>query len=112
MPGRTIRLVFLILLTISGCAKNPASVSLPALAPLPRLRADLDQSLAAPALQRATWAVLIQSLDKGETLYSLNAARLMMPASNMKIVTLAAAGERLGWDYRFITRLMAAGSID
>jgi D-alanyl-D-alanine carboxypeptidase/D-alanyl-D-alanine-endopeptidase (penicillin-binding protein 4) len=29
----------------------------------------------------------------------------MMPASNMKILTLAAAAETLGWDYRFTTTL-------
>jgi D-alanyl-D-alanine carboxypeptidase/D-alanyl-D-alanine-endopeptidase (penicillin-binding protein 4) len=29
----------------------------------------------------------------------------MMPASNMKILTLAASAERLGWDYRFTTAL-------
>ncbi len=47
----------------------------------------------------------------GEHLYSLNAGRWMMPASNMKIVTLAAAAETLGWDYRFRTTLEALGSI-
>lgn len=47
----------------------------------------------------------------GEHLYSLNAGRWMMPASNMKIVTLAAAAETLGWDYRFRTTLEARGSI-
>jgi len=41
----------------------------------------------------------------------LNPDRLMMPASNMKIVTLAAAAETLGWDYRFSTTLEARGSI-
>ena len=35
-----------------------------------------------------------------------------MPASNMKVVTLAAAAERLGWDFAFETRLVADGAID
>jgi D-alanyl-D-alanine carboxypeptidase/D-alanyl-D-alanine-endopeptidase (penicillin-binding protein 4) len=35
----------------------------------------------------------------------------MMPASNMKIVTLAAAAERLGWDYTYETNILAAGPI-
>jgi D-alanyl-D-alanine carboxypeptidase/D-alanyl-D-alanine-endopeptidase (penicillin-binding protein 4) len=36
----------------------------------------------------------------------------MMPASNMKIVTLAAAAETLGWDYRFTTTLETAAPIE
>ena len=63
-------------------------------------------------MSRGVWAVDIRSLDTGEHLYDLNAGRLMMPASNMKIVTLAAAATRLGWDYRFRTRLHAAGTRD
>jgi D-alanyl-D-alanine carboxypeptidase/D-alanyl-D-alanine-endopeptidase (penicillin-binding protein 4) len=55
--------------------------------------------------------VLIKSLKTDETLYALNAGKLMMPASNMKIVTLAAAAETLGWDYRYETHVVAAGSV-
>lgn len=82
------------------------------LAALPTLRAELEQTFNAPAFARATWGVLIQSLDTGETLYALNPNKYVMPASNMKIVTLAAAAERLGWEYRFTTDLVAGGSID
>ncbi len=35
-----------------------------------------------------------------------------MPASNMKVVTLAAAAERLGWDFSFETRLVAVGTVE
>lgn len=45
-------------------------------------------------------------------LVSRNADRLVLPASNMKIVTLAAAATRLGWDYRFRTELHATGTRD
>ena len=63
-------------------------------------------------LEHSYWAVLVKSLKTGETLYSMNARKLMMPASNLKIVTLAAAAERLGWDFRYETRIYAAGPID
>src|SRR5688572_26894716 len=97
-------------LILAGCAKNVAVT--PALAPLPKLRADIEQLVATPELRRTSWAVLIQSLDRADTFYTLNADKLMMPASNMKIVTLAAAAERLGWDYRYTTRILAAGGMD
>jgi len=35
-----------------------------------------------------------------------------MPASNMKVVTMAAAAERLGWDYTFTTKVVATGPVD
>jgi D-alanyl-D-alanine carboxypeptidase/D-alanyl-D-alanine-endopeptidase (penicillin-binding protein 4) len=62
-------------------------------------------------MARGVWAVDVRSLETGEHLYSLNADRLMMPASNLKILTLAAAAETLGWDYRFTTTLEARGPI-
>ncbi len=57
------------------------------------------------------WAVDIRSLDTGDRLFDLNAGRLMMPASNLKILTLATAADSLGWDYRFTTTLEARGAI-
>src|SRR5262249_33145332 len=56
-------------------------------------------------LGRGTWGVVVRSLKNGETLYALNAQKLLIPASNMKIVTLAAAAETLGWDYQYETKL-------
>jgi serine-type D-Ala-D-Ala carboxypeptidase/endopeptidase (penicillin-binding protein 4) len=53
----------------------------------------------------------IRSIDSGQRLFELNSGRLMMPASNMKILTLAMAAESLGWDYRFATTLEARGAI-
>jgi D-alanyl-D-alanine carboxypeptidase/D-alanyl-D-alanine-endopeptidase (penicillin-binding protein 4) len=35
-----------------------------------------------------------------------------MPASNMKVVTMAAAAERLGWDYTFTTKVVATGPVE
>src|SRR5213079_2394800 len=81
----------------------------PALATLQR---DIDAILAEPLLAHAYWGVLVKSLKTGETLYAVNARKLMMPASNMKIVTLAAAAERLGWNYTYETSVFAAGRID
>ena len=77
--------------------------------PIPRaeraLAADLDRIFGAPVMEQGLWGVEVQSLDSGRVLYARNPRKLMMPASNMKILTLAAAAETLGWDYRFKTTL-------
>ena len=62
----------------------------------------------APIMAHAQWAVDIRSVDRAESIFSLNAGKLMMPASNMKILTLAAAAEALGWDARMTTTLEAS----
>ena len=63
-------------------------------------------------MARGAWGVDVRSLDTGEHLYDLNAGRLMMPASNMKIVTLAAAADVLGWNYRFTTTLETSAAVE
>ena len=75
------------------------------------LASDLNQIFAAPALERALIGVRIESLRDG-LLYQLNGGKLVVPASNMKLLTLAVAATRLGWDYRFETRLETAGPIE
>ena len=76
-----------------------------------RLITDLDTIFADPIFDRALVGVRVESLSTGEVLYERDAGRHVMPASNMKLVTLAVAAERLGWDFRFETRLEAAGPI-
>src|SRR5262245_18802179 len=76
------------------------------------LQRDLDSIITGPALERAFWGVLVKPVDRDERLYALNADKLMLPASTMKIVTLAAAAEKLGWDYTYTTCLFPSGPID
>jgi len=79
--------------------------------PVQQLQRDIDLILDDPALSRGSWGVLVRSLAGDQILYSRNPRKLLMPASNMKIVTLAVAAERLGWDYTFETRLIAHGTV-
>ncbi|MGH9163723.1 MAG: D-alanyl-D-alanine carboxypeptidase/D-alanyl-D-alanine endopeptidase [Vicinamibacteraceae bacterium] len=110
------RLFFLLLaLAIAGCASKAAPPATPPVsasgsAQVEGLRRELDTLFHTPRIN-ALWAIAIQSLDTGEMLYEQNADLLMIPASNMKIVTMAVAAERLGWDHRFETRLEAHGTI-
>ena len=81
---------------LTACHASPRPAITPRLAPVQQLRHDIDTLLSAPAFDRSFWAVLVNSLATGETLYTANARKLLLPASNMKIVTLAAAADRLG----------------
>lgn len=63
-------------------------------------------------MARAVWGVDIRSVDTGESIFTHNGDRLMMPASNMKILTLATAAQTLGWDYLFPTVLETTAPVD
>jgi D-alanyl-D-alanine carboxypeptidase/D-alanyl-D-alanine-endopeptidase (penicillin-binding protein 4) len=51
--------------------------------------------------------VKVTSLDTGRVLFEENAQKLLRPASNMKIYTVATALDRLSPDYRFTTSVYA-----
>ncbi len=56
-----------------------------------------------PSFRTAMWGALVVDLATGDTLYSLNPRKLVMPASNMKVLTGAVALHLLGPDFRFRT---------
>ena len=101
------------MLAAGGCASHPPPQTAPSQpsAAVRELRSDLAQVFGAPINNRGVWAVDIRSIDTGEHLYELNAGKLMMPASNMKILTLAATADALGWEYRFTTWLETRGTV-
>jgi D-alanyl-D-alanine carboxypeptidase/D-alanyl-D-alanine-endopeptidase (penicillin-binding protein 4) len=80
-------------------------------ASLGALRASIDSMVDAPQFANAHWGILIVDPGRGETLYARNAGKLFMPASNMKILTSAAALARFGPDYRYATTFAARGRI-
>lgn len=75
------------------------------------LRHAIDSMLAAPDVRHARWGVLIVDPERGDTLYSRDAGKLLVPASNQKIVTAAVALDVLGPDYRFTTPVLATGDV-
>jgi len=112
----------------AGCAVKPAaSAGPPPVAPAPvaelsapaappptrrdTLARRVDEVLAAPAFERASVAFVARSLATGETVYSRNGGTWLVPASTMKVLTAVAAAERLGWGFRFETRLVATGPV-
>ncbi|WKW12969.1 D-alanyl-D-alanine carboxypeptidase/D-alanyl-D-alanine-endopeptidase [Pseudogemmatithrix spongiicola] len=76
---------------------NPTRVGLAAFA---------DSLLDAPMFRSAQWGVLIVDPTRGDTLYSRNAGKLFVPASNTKLVTAAVTLAQLGSDYRYTTRVL------
>jgi D-alanyl-D-alanine carboxypeptidase/D-alanyl-D-alanine-endopeptidase (penicillin-binding protein 4) len=75
------------------------------------LRATLDSVTAARGFRNAHWGILIVDPVAAETLYSRNAGKLFMPASNMKIATGATALALLGPDYRYRSSVVARGAV-
>jgi len=113
---RQVAAIALILTLGAGCAQQPRPATTPKVTPPRRgvkaLRSDLAGAFGAPAFSNAVWGVVVRSLRTGETLYARNPRTFLMPASNMKVITMAAAADRLGWDYTFQTRVVATGAID
>ena len=58
------------------------------------------------------WAVEVVSLDTGKSLCDMNSRRSMLPASNMKLFTTAAALYYLGPDFKVKTSLYLTGEPD
>jgi len=96
----------------SPSASNPAARA----ASVASLDYVLDGIFNDPILARALVDVRVESLtaagdDASRLWYTRNSNKLVMPASNMKLHTLAAAAARLGWDFRYETRLETAGTV-
>ncbi len=100
---------------LTGCASSgsrPPALSAPANRSVAeQLRRDLGAIFSQSSIDHAFWAVSVRSLKHDDTLFSLNASRMQTPASTMKLVTSAVAAEKLGWDYRYTTRIYATGPL-
>jgi serine-type D-Ala-D-Ala carboxypeptidase/endopeptidase (penicillin-binding protein 4) len=75
------------------------------------LRVDLQQ-IVARYNPGANAAVMVVSLDRGDTLFSVNPDLPLAPASNMKLFSTAAALYYLGPEFRYSTYVLADGTLD
>lgn len=98
--------VWLLLLALLP-ARLPAAAVTNLIPTLAELRLTLSNQVAAPRFQAAAWGVKITSLDTGKTLFEHDAGKLLSPASNAKLFTVALGFDRLGGDYRMRTSLYA-----
>lgn len=97
--------VLLAFLLIVGLAASPVQaetvISEEGLATLVR---SLDGVVNQPSVASAWVGVRVETLD-GQILYDANGTKLMMPASNMKLITAAAGLELLGPEHVWETRI-------
>lgn len=126
---RTLPIRLACLMALSGCASTaPAAVVAPPPPPAPPpaavpdtaigpngprmtgdLAADIRTVLDAPPLQRTFWGVEVYDATADRMLFSENAHKHFIPASNEKLLTTTAAMARLGPDFRYRTAVMALG---
>lgn len=85
----------------------------PLLLPAQPLQEFIQAQMDHPALQGAWWGGLATYADDKKTeLFSLQADKRFAPASTLKLLTTAAALEKLGPNHRFETRLYATSLPD
>jgi len=88
-------------------AGAPAAVDPEVLA----LRTNLQRLIEGTGWRNSRWSVLVVSLDRGDTLFALAPDLVLAPASNMKLLTSAAALYYLGPEFRYATFLMTDGDV-
>ena len=74
---------------------------------LEELQSKIRQRLFDPAVRRGRVGVKVVSLNSGKVVFEQDSEKYFMPASNMKNFTVAAAMEKLGPDFKFVTSVYA-----
>nr|MDZ8036768.1 D-alanyl-D-alanine carboxypeptidase/D-alanyl-D-alanine-endopeptidase [Nostoc sp. CreGUA01] len=70
----------------------------------------IDSVINRPLFSRMRWGILVQPLSVGLTLYNRDAEKYFTPASNMKLLTTAAALQQLGTNFRIRTSIYQNGN--
>lgn len=123
LPNRPISKTWLLLFYMSIVVFLPLSVQAisitvfeestqEAINQAPSLTAKIDAILQNEMLDGAVTGVSIRKGDTGEIIYSSFGDTRLHPASNMKLLTSAAALETLGTEYRFSTEVWTNGKIN
>ena len=92
------RLAFILITFVLGISATPVQKTVNA----------LDSK--GGALEHSTWGILAVNFQ-GDTIAQLNIGKRLVPASNMKLVTTAAAYLKLGRGYTFNTQIATDGVI-
>jgi D-alanyl-D-alanine carboxypeptidase/D-alanyl-D-alanine-endopeptidase (penicillin-binding protein 4) len=76
-----------------------------------RWAARIQEVIGGPNYQQSHWGIHVVDTKTGETVYSHNAERLLLPASVTKLFAVAAALALLGADFRFETPVYRRGKL-
>lgn len=109
-------LIIALAFSFPGCAPKTAKPVVADAAvrrtPLEQLQFDLKSIFTSAGIDHAFWGVSVRSLKNDELLFSMNSGRMQTPASNQKLITTAVAAEKLGWDFKYTTKIYALGPQD
>src|SRR5260221_7501316 len=103
-------LIFLLLAACAPSTHGGGGIS-PALNPRAALRHSIDSLASNPIFRNSNMGILVVNPATGDTLFSRNASKLFMPASNEKIITGSVALALLGPDYRYKTAFVSRGAV-
>ena len=71
-----------------------------------------ERYLSSIYLKGSSWSVMAVDLESGRIIFNRDSDRMLIPASNMKLLSTACALETLGPDYRIPTQVGYRGEID
>jgi len=94
---------------------TPSPTANPSIAPgqtLESLQAKIRQRISVPDVRHGRVGIKIVSLNTEKVVFDNDADKYFMPASNMKNFTVAAALEKLGPDFKFVTSVYSASKPD
>lgn len=101
--------VLLAVFVLASCTATRVTPSIPS--PRTDLRLVIDSMVGQPQFRNAQFGILVVDPVRGDTLYSRNAGKLFIPASNQKLITGAVALQTLGADFRFATTVAVRGAM-
>lgn len=100
---------FAFVVAFVGTLPCTAAPDQPAVAPQALLKARLDAILAINPGAKGEVSAQVLDAETGQILYTNNASEAIIPASNMKVITMASAMDLLGADYKYQTVIAIRG---
>lgn len=74
-----------------------------------QIESSIDAVINRPIFKRMRWGILVKPLSSPQTIYSRDAEKYFIPASNTKLFTTAAALQKLGANFRIRTSVYQDG---